>query len=34
LPFSVVFDRDGRPRQRKLGALKPEDLVNWVKAIG
>lgn len=34
LPFSVVFDRDGQPRQRKLGALKPEDLVNWVKAIG
>ncbi len=34
LPFSVVFGRDGKPQQRKLGALKPEDLANWVKAIG
>ena len=34
LPFSVVFDRAGNPRYRKLGALKPEDLAGWVKAIG
>jgi thiol-disulfide isomerase/thioredoxin len=34
LPFSVVFDRNGQVAQRKLGALKPEDLANWVKAIG
>ena len=34
LPFSVVFGRDGLPKQRKLGALKPEDLANWVKAVG
>jgi thiol-disulfide isomerase/thioredoxin len=34
LPFSVVFDRAGNPQHRKLGALKPEDLTAWVKAIG
>ena len=34
LPFSVVFDRSGKPQHRKLGALKAEDLVAWVKAIG
>ncbi len=34
LPFSVVFGRDGKPQHRKLGALKPEDLANWVKAVG
>jgi thiol-disulfide isomerase/thioredoxin len=34
LPFSVVFDRAGKPQHRKLGALKPEDLAGWVKAIG
>jgi thiol-disulfide isomerase/thioredoxin len=33
LPFSVVFDRAGRLQYRKLGALKPEDLKTWVKAI-
>jgi thiol-disulfide isomerase/thioredoxin len=34
LPFSVVFDRSGKPRHRKLGALKEQDLLDWVKAIG
>ncbi len=34
LPFSVVFDRQGQPRHRKLGALKPEDLTSWVKSVG
>jgi len=33
LPFSVVFDRAGQLQYRKLGALKPEDLKTWVKAI-
>ncbi len=34
LPFSVVYDRSGNVQHRKLGALKPEDLKAWVKAIG
>lgn len=34
LPFSVVFDRAGAVKDRKLGALKPEDLTRWVKALG
>ena len=34
LPFSVVFDRSGNAQHRKLGALKPEDLAAWVKAVG
>jgi thiol-disulfide isomerase/thioredoxin len=29
LPFTVVFDRAGRVAQRKLGQVKPEDLVAW-----
>lgn len=34
LPFSVVFDRTGGVKDRKLGALKPEDLSRWAKALG
>ena len=34
LPFSVVFDRQGKIQHRKLGAIKPEDLVNWVNSVG
>lgn len=34
LPFSVVFDRRGAVLDKKLGALKPEDLVRWAKAAG
>ena len=34
LPFSVVFDRAGGVRDKKLGALKPEDLSRWVKTLG
>ena len=34
LPFTVVFDRAGKIAGRKLGALKPDDLQNWVKTIG
>jgi thiol-disulfide isomerase/thioredoxin len=34
LPFSVVFGRDGKAVQRKLGAIKPEDLQAWVRTVG
>ncbi|MEP7102984.1 MAG: TlpA disulfide reductase family protein [Burkholderiales bacterium] len=34
LPFTAVFDRQGRLAQRKLGVIAPEDLEAWVKAIG
>jgi thiol-disulfide isomerase/thioredoxin len=34
LPFTVVFDRTGAAKDKKLGALKPEDLSRWVKALG
>ena len=30
LPFTVVVDRSGRARARKLGALAPKDLDAWV----
>jgi thiol-disulfide isomerase/thioredoxin len=29
LPFTVVFDADGRPVARKLGTVSPDDLVEW-----
>ena len=29
LPFSVLFDKDGRVRQRKIGRLTPADLQAW-----
>jgi thiol-disulfide isomerase/thioredoxin len=32
LPFSVVFDRSGLVAHRKLGAILPEDLAQWVAA--
>ena len=31
LPFSVLFDRQGRIADRKLGALHPPDLERWAK---
>lgn len=31
LPFTVVYDANGRLRHRKLGQLKPEDLQAWLK---
>ncbi|MBS0414972.1 MAG: TlpA family protein disulfide reductase [Proteobacteria bacterium] len=31
LPFTVVFDRKGDIRHRKLGQLKPEDLADWLR---
>ena len=34
LPFSVVFDRLGKPVRTKLGALQPQDLSDWVGALG
>lgn len=34
LPFSVLFDRRGHVASRKLGLLKPEELVDWVEKIG
>ena len=33
LPFTVVFGRDGRVAQRKLGQVKPADLEAWVKQM-
>ena len=33
LPFSVVFNRGGQVQYKKLGALRPEDLAHWAKAI-
>jgi hypothetical protein len=32
LPFSVVIARDGRVIDRKLGAIKPEDLERWAQS--
>jgi thiol-disulfide isomerase/thioredoxin len=34
LPFTVVVDRSGRARERKLGALAPKDLDAWVAMVG
>ena len=34
LPFTVVIGRDARVFDRKLGAIKPEDLERWVKSAG
>jgi thiol-disulfide isomerase/thioredoxin len=31
LPFTVVFDAEGRLVQRKTGQLTPEDLAQWIK---
>jgi len=33
LPFTVVFDASGVPRERKLGAVDPDDLASWVRDI-
>jgi len=29
LPFTVVFAADGRVLHRKMGQIKPQDLVDW-----
>ncbi len=34
LPFTVVIDRSGRARDRKLGALAPNDLDAWAGSEG
>jgi thiol-disulfide isomerase/thioredoxin len=34
LPFSVLFDRDGRAVDTKLGALHPPDLRSWAQRVG
>mgnify|MGYP001341670999 CR=1 FL=1 len=34
LPFSVVFDRSGALRHRKLGSVHPEDLERWRLSAG
>ena len=34
LPYSVVFDREGRFRHRKLGTVDEALLASWVKDIG
>lgn len=31
LPFTVVFDANGKLRHRKLGQLKPSDLDSWLR---
>lgn len=33
LPFTVVFGADGSVQQRKMGEIKPRDLVDWVAKI-
>jgi thiol-disulfide isomerase/thioredoxin len=33
VPFSVVFDADGKLRHRKMGKLSDEDLQRWVSAV-
>jgi hypothetical protein len=33
LPFSVVVDRAGRIRHRKLGQTSPEELERWAKTV-
>lgn len=33
LPFTVVFDRHGRVRQRKLGQTQLDELTRWVEAL-
>jgi thiol-disulfide isomerase/thioredoxin len=33
LPFTVVFDRQGRPRQRKLGQTEYAELNRWVDGL-
>lgn len=33
LPFSVVFDADGKLRQRKMGKLSDTDLQDWLSAV-
>lgn len=34
LPFSILFDRQGSVKDRRLGALTDEDLYDWVKNAG
>ena len=34
LPFTAVFDRDGRVARRRLGVITPTDLRDWVGALG
>ena len=33
LPFSVLFDREGRLVERKLGRLLPQDLRRWQSRV-
>jgi thiol-disulfide isomerase/thioredoxin len=33
LPFTAVFDHEGRLVQRKLGVIAPADLDSWVKSL-
>jgi thiol-disulfide isomerase/thioredoxin len=34
LPFTVIFDRDGRIAQRKLGATDFDALAGWARTLG
>lgn len=34
LPFSVVIDRQGRLRHRKMGAAHPDELTGWAREFG
>ena len=33
LPFTVVFDRAGEAKARKLGVIQPDDLTRWVATM-
>lgn len=34
LPFTVVTDREGTIRVRKIGEIKPEELADWASRFG
>ena len=34
LPFTVVFDREGRAFDRKRGGVQPDDLARWSRQLG
>ncbi len=34
LPFSVVFDRGGKPVRTKLGSVHEPELADWVRSLG
>ncbi|MDP1692845.1 MAG: TlpA disulfide reductase family protein [Burkholderiaceae bacterium] len=34
LPFTLLFGRDGTPRQSRMGEISYEDLAGWARGIG